>query len=124
MYNEHITSLQTDELTFGSDHLGLVHSDKEFTPSPKQEKNKKSVSNSPPRPMSGGITIGTSSKFDRLRMSMGMQKCGASSSTRLQPQLTSSSLELTPVLGTASDMRGIFANVMTGLEELRQDKTK
>ena len=60
MYNEHMTSLQTDQLTFGSDHLGLVHSHKEFTPSSKQEKNKKAMSNSPPRPMPGVITIGTS----------------------------------------------------------------
>ena len=54
---------------------------------------------------------------------MGTQKGGASLSTRLQPQLTSSSLGLTPVLGTASDVRGMFANVITGHEELRQDMT-
>ena len=57
-------------------------------------------------------------------MSIGTQKGGASSSTRLQPQLTSSSLGLTPVLGTASDVGGLFANVRTGLEELRYDITK
>ena len=53
-------------------------------------------------------------------MSIGTQKVGASSSTRLQPQLTSSSLGLTPVLGTASDVSGIFASVITGLKEMRQ----
>ena len=74
--------------------------------------------------MSDGITMGASSTFDRLMMSRGTQKGGASSSTRLQPQLTSSSLGLNPVLGTASDVRGMFANVRTGLEELRQDMTK
>ena len=57
-------------------------------------------------------------------MSMGTQNVGASSSTRLQPQLTSSSLGLTPVLGTARDVRGMFANVRTGLEELRSNMTK
>ena len=77
--------------------------------------------NLPSRPMSDGITMGASSTFDRLMMSMSTQKGGASSSTRLQPQFTSSSLGLTPVLGTASDLRGMFANVMTGPEELRQE---
>ena len=40
------------------------------------------------------------------------------------PQLTSSSLGLTPVLGTASDLGDMFAGVMTGHEELRRDMTK
>ena len=62
--------------------------------------------------------------YDRLMMSMGTQKGGASSSTRLQPQLTSSSLGHTPMLGRASDMSDMFAGVMTGLEELRRDMTK
>ena len=64
------------------------------------------------------------STIDCPMMPMGTQKGGASSSTTLQPQLTSSSLCLTPVLGTASDVRGMFAKVMTGLEELQQDMTK
>ena len=55
---------------------------------------------------------------------MGTQKGGASSSTRLQPQLTSSSLGFTPMLGTASDMSDMFAGIMTGLQELRRDMTK
>ena len=40
------------------------------------------------------------------------------------PQLTSSSLALTPVLGTASDLGDMFAGVMTGHKELRRDMTK
>ena len=48
----------------------------------------KALSASPTRPMSDGISIRASSTFDRLMMSMGKQKGGASSSTRLQPQLT------------------------------------
>ena len=50
-------------------------------------------------------------------LSMDTQEGGASSSTRLQPQLTSSYLGRTPM----SDM---FAGVMTGLKELRRDMTK
>ena len=64
--------------------------------------------------------MGASSIFDRLMKSMGKQNGGATSCNRLKPQLTSSSLCLTPVLGTAGDVRGIFANVRTGLEKLRQ----
>ena len=95
MYDERIKSLRTDGL-----------------------------SDSPTRPMSDRITMGASSTYDRLMMSMGTQKGGASSSTRLQPQLTSSSLGLTPVLGTASYLIDMFAAVKTGLEELRRDMTK
>ena len=43
---------------------------------------------------------------------------------QLQPQVTSSSLGLTPVLGMASDLSGMLANIMTSLEELRQDVTE
>ena len=57
-------------------------------------------------------------------MSIGEQKGGMSSNTRLQAQLMSSSLGLNTVLGTARDVRGIFTIVMTGLEELQQDMTK
>ena len=74
--------------------------------------------------MSDGITMGASSTYDRLMMSMGTQKGGASSTTRLQLQLTSSSLGLTPVLGTPSDLSEMFAGVMTGREKLRQDMSK
>ena len=56
--------------------------------------------------------------------SMHKQKGGASSSTRLQPQLTSSSLGLTPPLGAAGDISDMFAGVMNGLDELRRDMTK
>ena len=68
--------------------------------------------------------MGASSTYDRLMMSMGTQKCLASSNTRLQPQSTSSSLSLTPMHGTASDLSDKFAGVMTGLEELRRDMSK
>ena len=74
--------------------------------------------------MSDGMTMGASSTFDRFMMSMGKQKGGASSSTRLQPQLTSSSLGLTSTLGAAGDTSDMFAGVMTGLYELRRDMTK
>ena len=74
--------------------------------------------------MSDGITMGASSTYNRLMMSIGTQKGVASSSTRLQPQLTSSSLGLNPVLGAANDLSDMCASVMTGLEELRHDMTK
>ena len=74
--------------------------------------------------MSDGITMGASSTFDRLMTSMHKQKGGASSSTRLQPQLTSSSLGLTRPLGAAGDISDMFAGVMNGLDELRRDMTK
>ena len=110
-----MTSLRTDGLSFGLDHLGLMHSDTYLFPRPRREKIKKAMSISPSIPMSDGITMGESAKFDRLIMSMGRQNGGASSSTRLQPQLTSMSLGLTPVLGMAGALRGMFANVMTGV---------
>ena len=64
--------------------------------------------------------MGTSSTFGRLMISMSIQRGGASSCTRPQPQLTLSSLAPTQVLGSANDVRGVFADVMTGLEELRK----
>ena len=109
LYDERMTSLRTDGLSSGFSHAGLMHSDMDFTASPRQEKSKNAISNSPSRPMSDGIMMGTSSTFDRLMGSMGTQNGGASSSTRLRPQLTSSSLAFTPVLGTASDVSGLFA---------------
>ena len=68
--------------------------------------------------------MGASSTYDNLMVSMDTRKGGASSSSRLQPQITTSALGLAPMLGTASDMSGMFAGVMTGLEELRRDMTK
>ena len=125
MYDERMTSLRTDELSSGYDGPGLVHSSMDFTPSTRREKSKKALSDSPTRPKSDGITMGASSTYDRrLMMSMGIQKCGESSSTKLQPQLMSSSLGLTPVLGTAGDLNDMFAGLMAGLEELRHDMTK
>ena len=102
----------------------FLHSGRDCTPSPRQEKSMKAMSNSPSRLMSNGLTMGTSSTFDRLMMSVGTHEGGASSSARLQPRMTSSSLGLTPVLGKANDVSGMFAKVMTSLEELRQDTMK
>ena len=85
LYDECITSLRIEGVSSSYDHPGLVRSDVTFTPSPRNEKRKKALSNSPSRPMSDGMTVGGSSTFDRLMMSMGTQKGGASSSTRLQP---------------------------------------
>ena len=68
--------------------------------------------------------MGALSTYDRLMMSMGTQKGGASSSTRLQPLLTTTSLGFTPMLGTASDMSDMFPGVMTGIKELQRDMTK
>ena len=56
--------------------------------------------------------------------SMSKQKGGASSSTRLQPLLTSSSLGLTPPLGATGDISDMIAGVMIGLDDLRRDMTK
>ena len=124
VYDECMTSLRTDGLSSGFGHAGLMHSDTNFTPSPRQENRRNAISHSPSRPMSGGITMETCSTIDRLVVSMGTHKGGASSSTRLQPQLTSSTLGSTPMLGTVSDATGIIASAMTGLEELRQDVTE
>ena len=124
LFVERMASLQTEDLSSSYDYPEIAHSDVDFTPCPRIDKSKKALSNSPTRPMSDGITVGVSSRFDRLMMSMGTQKGGASSSTRLQPQLASSSLGLTPVSGAADDISELFAVVMTGLEELRRDMTK
>ena len=124
MYDERMRLLRTDGLSSGYDGLGLKHSDMDFTSSPRQEKSKKALSDSPTRPMSDGITVVTSSTNYKLMMSMGTQKGGASSSTRMQPQWTSSSLGLTPMLGKAIDLSDMFAGVMTSVEKLRRDMTK
>ena len=47
----------------------------DFTPSPRQEKSKKALSDSPTRPM----TMGASSTYNRLMISMGSQKGAATS---------------------------------------------
>ena len=119
-----MASLQTEGLSSGYDYPEITHPDVNFTPCPRNDMNKKALSTSPTTPMSEGITLGVSSTFDRLMTSMGKQKGGASSSTRLQPQLTSTSLGLAPLLGAAGDISDMFAGVMTGLDELRRDMTK
>ena len=124
LYDERMASLQTEGLSSSFDHPEIAHSDVDFTPCPRNDKSKKALSKSPTRPMFDGITVGVSSTFDRLMMSMCTQKGGASSSTRLKPQLTSSSLGITTVSGAAGNISDMSAGVMTGLEELRRDITK
>ena len=124
LYDERMASLQTGGLSSSYDHQEIAHPDMDFTPCPRKDKSRKTLSNSPTRPMSDGITVGVSSTFDRKKMSIGTQKGGALSSTRLHPQLTSSSLGLTPASGASGDISDMFAGVMTGLEELRRDMTK
>ena len=124
LYDERMASLQTEGLSSSYGHPGITHPDVNFTPCPSNDMSRKALSTSPTRPMSDGITLGVSSTFDKLMTSMGKQKGGASSSTRLQPQLTSSSLKLTPPLGAAGDISDMFAGAMTGMDELRRDMTK
>ena len=79
-----MASLGTEGLSSSYDHPEITHPDVNFTPCPRNDMSRKALSASPTRPMSDGITMGASSTFDRLMMSMGQQKGGASSSTRLQ----------------------------------------
>ena len=124
LYDERMASLQAEGLSSSYDQPEITHPDVNFTPCPRNVMSRKASSTSPTRPMSDGITMGASSTFDRLMTSMHKQKGGASSSTRLQPQLTSSSLGLTPPLGATGDISDMFAGVMNGLDELRRDMTK
>ena len=124
LYDKHMASLRTEGLSSSYDHPEITHPDVDFTPCPRNDMIRKPLSASPTRPMSDGITMGATSTLERLMMSMGKQKDGASSSTRLQPQLTSSSLGLTPTLGAAGDISDLFTGRMTNLEELRRDMTK
>ena len=124
LYDERMASLRTEGLSSSYDHPGITHPDVNFTPCPRNDMSRKASSASPTRPMSDGITMGASSTFDRLMTSMSKQKGGESSSNRLQPQLTSSSLGLTPPLGATGDISDMFAGVMNGLDELRRDMTK
>ena len=101
-YDERMASLQTEGLSSSYDHLEITHPDVDFTPCPRNDMSRKSLSTSPTRTMSDGIT----------------------SNTRLQPQLTSSSRGLTPASGAAGDISDMFAGVMTDLEELRRGMTK
>ena len=78
IHDESMRSLPTDGLSSGYDGPGLMHSDMGFTSSPRQEKSKNALSDSPTRPMSDGITMGMSSTYERLMMSMGTEKGGAS----------------------------------------------
>ena len=87
LYDERTRSLQTEGLSSSYDHPEIAHPDVDLTPCPRNDKSRKALSNSPTRPMSHGITVRVSSTFDQLLMSMGTQKGGASSSTRLQPHL-------------------------------------
>ena len=124
LYDERMASLRTEGLSSSYDYPEITHPDVNFTPCPRNDMSRKASSASPTRPMSDGIAMGASSTFDRLMTSMSKQKGGASSSTRLQPQLTSSSLRLTPSFGATGDISDMFAGVMNGLDELRRDMTK
>ena len=124
LYDERMASLRTEGLSSSYDYPEITHPDVNFTPCPRNDMSRKASSASPTRPMSDGITMGASSTFDRLMTSMSKQKGGASSSTRLQPQLTSSSLGLTPSFGATGDISDMFAGVMNDLDELRRDMTK
>ena len=124
LYDERMASLPTVGIASSYDYPEIAHPDVNFTPCPRNDMSRKSSSASPTRPMSDGITMGASSTFDRLMKSMSKQKGGASSSTRLQPQLTSSSLGLTPSFGATGDISDMFAGEMNGLDELRRDMTK
>ena len=124
LYDERMASLPTVGLTSSYDYPEITHPDVNFTPCPRNDVSRKASSASPTRPMSDGITMGASSTFERLMTSMSKQKGGASSSTRLQPQLTSSSLGLTPSFGATGDISDMFTGVMNGLDELRRDMTK
>ena len=124
LYDERMASLRIEGLSSSYDYPEITHPDVNFKPCPRNDMSRKASSASPTRPMSDGITMGASSTFDRLMTSMSKQKGGASSSTRLQPQLTSSSLGLTPSFGATGDISDMFAGVMNGLDELRRDMTK
>ena len=124
LYDERMASLQIEGLSSSYDHPEIAHPDVDITSCPRNDMSRKALSTSPTKSMPDEITVEVSSTFDRLMMSMGKKKGGASSSTRLQPQLTSSSLRVTPASGTAGDVSDMFAAVMTGLEELRLDMTK
>ena len=87
LYDERMASLRTEDLSSSYDHPKITHPDVNFTLCPRTDMSRKASSVSPTRPMSDGITMGASSTFDRLMMSMGKQKGGASSSTRLQLDL-------------------------------------
>ena len=71
MYDERMAPLRTDGLSSVFDHPGLMHSDTDFKPNPRQEKIKKAMSNSPLRPKPDGMTMVKPSIFDRLIMSVG-----------------------------------------------------
>ena len=124
LYDERTALLRTEGLSSSYDYPEITHPDVNFTPCPRNDMSRKASSASPTRPMSDGITMGASSTFDRLMTSMSKQKGGASSSTRLQPQLTSSALGLIPSFGATGDISDMFAGVMNGLDELRRDMTK
>ena len=94
LHDERMASLRTEGLSSSYDYPEITHPDVNFTPCPRNDMSRKASSASPTKPMSDGITMGASSTFDRLMTSMSKQKGGASSSTRLQPQLNSSSLPL------------------------------
>ena len=74
LYDERMASLQAEVLSSSYDHPEITHPDGIFTTCPRNDMSRKASSASPTRPMSDGITMGASSTFDRLMMSMSKQK--------------------------------------------------
>ena len=74
LYDERMVSLKTDGLSSSYDQPEITNPDVDFTPCLRTDMSRKALSTSPTRPMSDGITVGVSSTFDRLMMSMGKQK--------------------------------------------------
>ena len=64
LYDERMASLQTEGLSSSYDHPEITHPDMNFTPFPRNDISRKTLSTSPTRPMSDGITLGVSSTFD------------------------------------------------------------
>ena len=73
LYDERMASLQTDGLSSSYDHQEISHPDVDFTPCPRNDMSRKVLSTSPTITISDGITVGVSSTFDKLMMSMGKQ---------------------------------------------------
>ena len=76
--DERMASLRNEGLSSSYDHPEVTHPHVDFTPCPRNDMSRKALSASPTRPISDGITMGASSTFNRLMMSMGKQKGGAS----------------------------------------------
>ena len=74
LYDGRMASLQTEGLSSSYNHPEITHPDVNFTPCPRNDMSRKTLSASLTGPMSDGITMGAFSTFDRLMMSMGQAK--------------------------------------------------